>query len=102
MEVSSSAGAATGAGSTAAGAMGVSAFARGSVVGQGPLLNVPRAAAGVDSADGAAAPADAAGGCVALWSLKNQFFPVWSFTTKAGVWGEAKNKHQLWGRLSSS
>lgn len=71
--------------------MGVSAFAQGqqgSVVGQGPLMNAPRAAAGADSADGAAAPADAAGGCVALWSLKNQFFPVSSFTTKAGVGGD--------------
>lgn len=80
-------GAATGPGTTET---GVSAFAQGqqgSVVGQGPLLNAPRAAgdAGADSADGAApADVDAAGGCVALWSLKNQFFPVWSFTTKSG------------------
>lgn len=80
-------GAATGPGATGT---GISAFAQGqqgSVVGQGPLLNAPRTAgdAGADSADGAApADIDAAGGCVALWSLKNQFFPVWSFTTKSG------------------
>jgi hypothetical protein len=98
VDASSSAGAATGAGSTAAGGLGVSAFAQGqqaSVVGQGPLLNAPRTAAGADSADGAAGPADSAGGCVALWSLKNQFFPVWSFTTKAGVCGMERNTQLL-------
>lgn len=86
-DAASSAGTAAG-----GGAAGVSAFAQaqqGSVVGQGALLPAPRgggAAAG-DSSDGAAAAAgeaDGAGGCVALWSLKNQFYPVWSFTTKAG------------------
>jgi hypothetical protein len=34
----------------------------------------------------------AVGGRVALWSLKNQFHPVWSFATKAGV-------RVLWARL---
>jgi hypothetical protein len=75
----------------ATGAGAASAFAQaqqGSVVGQGPLLNAPRAAedGAAGSADGAApAEADMASGCVALWSLKNQFYPVWSFTTKAGA-----------------
>lgn len=76
----------------AAGAAGGSGFAQGqqgSIVGQGALLSAPRPAAGDaaagDSSDGAAAAdADGAGGCVALWSLKNQFYPVWSFKTKAG------------------
>jgi hypothetical protein len=76
----------------AAGTAGGSAFAQGqqgSIVGQGALLSAPRPAAGDaaggESSDGAAAvDLDGAGGCVALWSLKNQFYPVWSFKTKAG------------------
>lgn len=75
-----------------AGGAGVSAFAQaqqGSMIGQGALLSAPKPAAGDatgDSSDGgtAAAETDGAGGCVSLWSLKNQFYPVWSFTTKAG------------------
>lgn len=88
-DAASASGAAAGAAATGAGSTSVFAqVQQGSVVGQGPLLNAPRAAGdgAADSADGAAsAEADLAGGCVALWSLKNQFYPVWSFTTKAGA-----------------
>jgi hypothetical protein len=42
--------------------------------------------AGVSAAAAAAAEvAGAAGGCVALWSLKNQLHPIWTFETKSGV-----------------
>jgi hypothetical protein len=78
---------AAGSGTAAGGAgqgTGVSPFLQGGhgsmVGGQGGL----DAAAGEVGAGGAA-EADALGGCVALWSLKNQFFPVWSFTTKTGA-----------------
>jgi hypothetical protein len=42
--------------------------------------------AGVSAAAAAAAEvAGAAGGRVALWSLKNQLHPIWTFETKSGV-----------------
>lgn len=63
----------------------------------GALLSVPKGSAGGGGgggvadgdAEGGAATRDsddddAAAGCVALWSLKNQFHPVWSFKTKSG------------------
>lgn len=81
------AGQAGGGGGGVAGAP-VSAFAQvqqggSSMVGQGALLAAPRDGS-LDAPAGVADSADAAGGCVALWSLKNQFHPVWSFTTQAG------------------
>eukprot|EP00775_Hariotina_reticulata_P012390 gene12390-12525_t len=48
--------------------------------------------------DGAAGAAATAGGKVALWSMKNQFHPVWCFDTKSAVTGvtfSKRNPHIL-------
>lgn len=76
-------------GAAAEAGAGNSVFAQGglqgSMVGQG-ALSAPRGSGAEGGAGGGAAEGDAAagGGCVALWSLKNQFYPVWSFSTKSG------------------
>jgi hypothetical protein len=45
-------------------------------------------AAGASAAAAAAAEvAGVAGGRVALWSLKNQLHPIWTFETKSGALG---------------
>lgn len=76
-------------GAAAEAGAGNSVFAQGgpqgSMVGQGALLSAPRGSGPEGGAGGGAAEGGAAaGGCVALWSLKNQFYPVWSFSTKSG------------------